>query len=156
MDGTGRPGRGDGAGASRPALTERPTGLKPRAVFVASEMALIRKLKRLIGLDGESQRSEGTSVPVEREPAMETERAVKEPVSESADAGGEPAAGDTVVADDPVDTISGIGPAYAERLAEGGITTVGELAAADAAELADSTGLGEGRVANWIEATRAE
>jgi predicted flap endonuclease-1-like 5' DNA nuclease len=50
-----------------------------------------------------------------------------------------------------VEEIKGIGPTYAERLADAGVHTVSELAAADAAELGSETGAGEGRVATWIE-----
>jgi predicted flap endonuclease-1-like 5' DNA nuclease len=63
--------------------------------------------------------------------------------------------GDPDGSDDSVDTISGIGPAYAERLAEAGVETVGDLASADAASLADETDLGEGRVSDWIESARS-
>lgn len=56
--------------------------------------------------------------------------------------------------DDPVDQIRGIGPAYAERLESAGIETVGELAAADAADLAERTDVPEGRASNWIERAR--
>ena len=51
-----------------------------------------------------------------------------------------------------VTEVSGIGPAYAERLAAAGITTAAELAAADAASLADRIDESEKRVAGWIEA----
>jgi predicted flap endonuclease-1-like 5' DNA nuclease len=51
----------------------------------------------------------------------------------------------------PVEEIKGIGSAYASRLADAGVQTVPELAAADAAELGSETGIGESRVANWIE-----
>ena len=53
--------------------------------------------------------------------------------------------------DESPDVLNGIGPAYAERLADAGVDTVADLADADAAALADETGLGEGRIANWIE-----
>jgi len=53
-----------------------------------------------------------------------------------------------------LEEITGIGPAYAERLRDAGVEDVAALAAADAAALADRTGLGEGRVGKWIE--RAE
>ena len=56
--------------------------------------------------------------------------------------------------DDPVTDIKGIGPAYAERLAGLGIETVGDLAAADAGDIADQTDLAEKRVAGWIERAR--
>lgn len=50
-----------------------------------------------------------------------------------------------------IEEIKGIGPAYADRLRDAGVEDVAALASADAAELADQTGLGEGRIANWIE-----
>ena len=52
---------------------------------------------------------------------------------------------------DPVTELNGIGPAYGDRLAGAGVETVGELAAADAATLADRIDLGESRVAGWVE-----
>ena len=55
---------------------------------------------------------------------------------------------------DPVTEIKGIGPAYADRLAGADVETVGELAVADAAELADQTDISEKRIQGWIE--RAE
>ncbi|MFC6862424.1 helix-hairpin-helix domain-containing protein [Halomicroarcula sp. GCM10025817] len=79
--------------------------------------------------------------------------AEEEPAGES-DAGDEPAAGpdiDFEGADDPVTEIKGIGPAYADRLAGLDIETVGDLAVADAAEVAARTDLAETRVAGWIE-----
>ena len=57
--------------------------------------------------------------------------------------------------DDSVTEINGIGPAYAERLSDVGIETVGELAAADAAEIDAETDLSEKRVADWIEQAQA-
>lgn len=59
--------------------------------------------------------------------------------------------GDTSAGSDQVTSLSGIGPAYGERLAEAGIENVGDLRDADAAALADETGLSEKRVARWIE-----
>ncbi|WP_262176069.1 helix-hairpin-helix domain-containing protein [Haloarcula laminariae] len=58
---------------------------------------------------------------------------------------------DTAGSTDPVTELNGIGPAYGDRLAGAGIDTVGELADADAADLADRIELGESRVAGWIE-----
>jgi len=54
-----------------------------------------------------------------------------------------------------LEEIKGIGPAYADRLRDAGVEDVAALAAADAAEVADQTGLGEGRIANWIEQAEA-
>lgn len=53
--------------------------------------------------------------------------------------------------DPPVTEINGIGPAYAERLEEAGISTVSELAAADAEELGEATDLSPNRISGWIE-----
>jgi predicted flap endonuclease-1-like 5' DNA nuclease len=52
---------------------------------------------------------------------------------------------------EPVETITGIGPAYGGRLAEYGIGTVGELAAADAADVAEGIDVSESRVSDWVE-----
>ncbi len=54
----------------------------------------------------------------------------------------------------PVDSVSGIGPAYADRLADIGVETVAELLEADASELAEATDLSEKRIRRWQE--RAE
>lgn len=112
-------------------------------------MPIISKLKSLVGLDSGERSPRGTTVTVERE-ATESERAVTESAPSDSEAP-EPAVDG---ADDPVDTVSGIGPAYAERLADAGVETVGDLASADAADLATATGLGEGRIAGWIDQVR--
>jgi len=74
--------------------------------------------------------------------------------TEESDASAEPDEPDVTEAtdgsDDPVTELNGIGPAYGERLSGVGIETVGELAAADAADIASQTDLGENRVADWI------
>ncbi|RQH03404.1 helix-hairpin-helix domain-containing protein [Natrarchaeobius oligotrophus] len=62
----------------------------------------------------------------------------------------EPADGDG----EPVNSIKGIGPAYADRLADAGVETVADLAGADAAELAEQTDVSEKRIQGWID--RAE
>lgn len=129
-------------------------------------MSLLSKLRSLLGLGPERPDRRGTTVTVEREPRTETERAVKESPGPTAtrDDADEPEA-DTSSAieeaepsgaapgggDEPVQSLSGIGPAYAEQLAGAGVETVGDLATADAAELAAATDLGEGRLAGWIE-----
>jgi predicted flap endonuclease-1-like 5' DNA nuclease len=59
-----------------------------------------------------------------------------------------------VVDGEPVERIKGIGPAYGERLGEIGIETVADLAAADPAEVAEGTSVGEKRASKWID--RAE
>jgi predicted flap endonuclease-1-like 5' DNA nuclease len=58
---------------------------------------------------------------------------------------------DDAGSDEPVDVLNGIGPAYAERLENAGIETVGDLAAADATTLADDADIAEGRIQGWID-----
>jgi len=50
----------------------------------------------------------------------------------------------------PVETISGIGPTYAERLESEGIETTADLAEYGPAELADIAGTNESRAQNWL------
>lgn len=49
------------------------------------------------------------------------------------------------------EVLKGIGPAYARRLADAGIETVGELAAADADAVADDIDVSPKRVARWVD-----
>lgn len=66
----------------------------------------------------------------------------------------EPDAGDDVPdteGAESVEIVSGVGPAYAERLADAGVETVAELAAADVADLADETGLSPKRIRRWVD-----
>lgn len=61
---------------------------------------------------------------------------------------------DPFVHDGPVTEISGIGPSYSERLADAGITTIGELANADIESLAANADLSEKRVQDWVDAAQ--
>jgi predicted flap endonuclease-1-like 5' DNA nuclease len=70
---------------------------------------------------------------------------------DGADADDGAEATDAGAAAESVETITGIGPAYAGRLEGIGIETVGELAAADAAEVAEGIDVSETRVSDWIE-----
>ena len=76
----------------------------------------------------------------EEETATDADEPADDESDESAAAG----------SDDPVTELNGIGPAYADRLAGLDIETVGELAVADAADVAAETDLGEKRVSDWI------
>jgi predicted flap endonuclease-1-like 5' DNA nuclease len=95
-------------------------------------MGLIKTIRRLLT---------GSEEPVEQR-TRDIETVVEE-VEESVS---------TMTTSVEVTEVSGIGPAYAERLAAAGITTAAELAAADAASLADRIDESEKRVAGWIEA----
>lgn len=50
--------------------------------------------------------------------------------------------------------IDGIGPSYAERLREAGVTTIRDLAEADTVALADTADLPVSRLESWIEQAR--
>lgn len=57
-------------------------------------------------------------------------------------------------ADADVETISGIGPAYAERLGEAGVETVGDLLAADANTIAEGSDISQTRIERWQDRAR--
>jgi len=84
----------------------------------------------------------------ESEDEEDTEAEPDESASPPGDAAEGPAA-------ESVESISGIGPAYGERLADAGVETVGDLAAADADALAEETDIGAGRIVDWIERAEA-
>lgn len=90
----------------------------------------------------------------ESEDAAETEPEVdSEPEPEIGDeSGADPG---SEAADDPVREIKGIGPSYATKLSEAGVESAGDLAAADAGELSEETGLSEKRIQGWIERAQA-
>lgn len=119
-------------------------------------MGIISTIKSLLGGGDDG----GSPVAVEREPAAASERAVKgldDGVDHRLPDDGTDDAESTDTATDagePVDAVKGIGPAYAERLEAAGVETVADLAATDPEALAETTGLGAGRVSGWIE--RAE
>ncbi|AQL42711.1 class III poly(R)-hydroxyalkanoic acid synthase subunit PhaC [Halorientalis sp. IM1011] len=50
-----------------------------------------------------------------------------------------------------VETVAGIGPTYAERLTAAGIETTADLAAADAATVAEAAEVSESRARDWID-----
>ena len=52
-------------------------------------------------------------------------------------------------------SIEGIGPATEEKLEAGGVTTVEQLADADATSLAEKTGVAEGRLEAFVDRARA-
>jgi len=58
---------------------------------------------------------------------------------------------DSGAAAESVDTIKGIGASYADRLAEAGVQTVGDLVRADLAELSAATDISEKRLGEWVE-----
>ena len=144
-------------------------------------MGLIAKIKSFLGVASNGQerpRDRHPSATDDDEPETSVERAVKGVDEEAAasPAGGEREEGGSSAVDEPagatsepsvareeptgaggesVESIKGIGSAYAQRLADAGVGSVAELARADPEELAAATDLGTGRVAKWIDRARA-
>jgi predicted flap endonuclease-1-like 5' DNA nuclease len=81
----------------------------------------------------------------------EEDHAAAEADGEAETEDAETAAADDDGGGDPVHNIRGIGPAYADRLADMGIDTVAELAAAAPEDVAEGTNVSESRVTRWIE-----
>ena len=52
---------------------------------------------------------------------------------------------------DELDTLEGIGPAYADRLRDAGVDDLSALVAADPTDLARESGIAEGRIRTWID-----
>jgi len=105
------------------------------------------------GAESESAAPSGSDDTGSGDPAAdEFETLAEEADEDDGAADDEPAAetGQAAGSTDAVTELNGIGPAYGDRLADAGIETVGELAGADAADLADRIDLGESRVAGWI------
>lgn len=144
-------------------------------------MSVFKLIRTMLGLGTAEDEAEGTDVTVEREPAEEeaaaagadatastgstTEEGAAEAGTDVGDDSGTDTAAESAGAtdsapdepetdDEPVENVSGIGPAYAERLGEAGVDTVGDLLAVDPEELASETDLSAKRIRRWQE--RAE
>lgn len=118
-------------------------------------MGIISKLKHALGLTSNS-----TSRPQEKySPSIPTEPSAQEESTEPSITESETHESEPTVTDetpsDPVDSIKGIGPSYAEKLSESGVTTVDELADANPESLAEQTGIAETRIQNWIDQANA-
>ncbi|MFB6311503.1 MAG: helix-hairpin-helix domain-containing protein [Salinirussus sp.] len=132
-------------------------------------MGLLEKLKAALGLGGRSRRRRDPEITVERRPSTESEDAVKGTdagprAPQSASAAGaddQPSADESVeepTADEEtapnIQEITGIGPTYAERLADAGIETIADLAEADASSVAEAAETSQSRARDWIEQAR--
>ncbi|MFP8956042.1 helix-hairpin-helix domain-containing protein [Natrialbaceae archaeon A-CW3] len=100
------------------------------------------------GTSASSSTGSMADVPDEPEEAAEPAEAAG-PTSEDAVPETEKRLGDSE--SEPVTVIKGIGPAYADRLAEAGIETVTDLAAGDADELEGTTDISATRIQGWID-----
>jgi len=112
-------------------------------------MALLQRLKAILGLDSTQNREYEETVEVDFDPGTAEDDATTAPAASTTDEGSAAteAGGDS----DPVDVIDGIGPAYSDRLAAAGIETVADLAAADPDAVAEDTDVSPSRVEGWID-----
>lgn len=94
----------------------------------------------------------GTEATTETEDGDTSDTADESETTDGSDASDEEHQAETATTS--VVELKGIGPAYSDRLADAGIETVAELAAADAGELAPALNVGEGRVRRWIDRAR--
>ena len=58
------------------------------------------------------------------------------------------------VEDVELESVEGIGPAYAARLQEAGVEDVDDLLSVDADDLARESGIAAGRIRTWVERAR--
>lgn len=75
--------------------------------------------------------------------------------TEDAEAVGPTGEEPTDAGDTAVDALKGIGPSYADQLAEAGIETVEDLAAVDTTALAADTDIAQSRIERWVERAKA-
>ena len=112
------------------------------------------------GTEASASTGSMTEEPPEEGAAEPAEAAGAASTSDDADADPDAETPDDAASDDdsgaavPVEEVSGIGPAYAERLGEAGVESVANLLDADPEELADSTDISEKRIGRWQD--RAE
>jgi len=83
--------------------------------------------------------------------ATESDEAEEPEAAEEPEGAGEPAG---TAGEESVRAITGIGQAYGKRLSDAGIETVADLVDADAADLADESGISERRIATWQQSAR--
>lgn len=119
-------------------------------------LGIFSRLKSLFGGSSsgtaDQDHSASTDVHVERERSADHSSSTAEPSSEPPSA--EEALGETEAPSEgaSVETVSGIGPAYARRLMDADIVSVSDLVSADPAELAAETELSEKRIRGWQDA----
>lgn len=150
--------KGTDASASTGSMTEEPSGAGAAEPAEAAGVESSGDGPDLDGSGGESGEFDeavaaGTDASASTGSLTEEPPDEQEAAAEPAEATGPESQRGESSSDDgtPVTEISGIGPAYAERLEGAGITSVAELAAADPESVAAETDLSAKRVRRWVE-----
>lgn len=114
----------------------------------------MKRLARVLGFVGGAaallwaMRDRFVSIAAPREPQPPSFRVVTEP--------GRPPLAKQGPEHDDLTTISGIGPVFARRLLEGGITTFAELASTPPSSVAEIAQVTVSRAALWVEQATAQ
>jgi polyhydroxyalkanoate synthase len=119
---------------------EYPTGHIGLSVSGSSHADVWPRVAEWFHEQGADDESEDDATEIE----IEDESDDTETTDDAADATDEQAGPD-------VETVTGIGPTYAERLHAAGIETTADLAAADAATVADAAEVSESRAQDWLD-----
>ncbi|WP_247005565.1 class III poly(R)-hydroxyalkanoic acid synthase subunit PhaC [Halorientalis litorea] len=119
---------------------EYPTGHIGLSVSGSSHADVWPRVAEWFHEQGADDESEDDATEIE----IEDESDETETTDDAADATDEQAGPD-------VETVTGIGPTYAERLHAAGIETTADLAAADAATVADAAEVSESRAQDWLD-----
>lgn len=117
-----------------------------------ADEVVVEEAEEVANVEPESEEETEAEDESEAEPADEDEsesEAASEPAGEDESEVDE--AADVADGETDLQEVRGIGPAYAGRLEEAGITTAEELAAADPAELAERIGVSEKQTEKWVD-----
>ncbi|ELZ94470.1 poly(3-hydroxyalkanoate) synthase subunit PhaC [Haloferax mucosum ATCC BAA-1512] len=101
--------------------------------------------------EAESQNETGAKSQNETEPQSAADAEPTADSESTAESSVETDVSDGETAEGELESIDGIGPTYAQRLAAAGITTVSALAAADPSEIAATIDVPMSRVSAWVE-----
>ncbi len=115
---------------------------------------VVRRARGELGADQPeaAQEADGQAAvhdePDDREQARRAVESVARRAAAQVGADAEASAGNTA---ESIDAVTGIGPAYAERLREAGIETVDDLRGSDPTTVADAADAPLGRAENWLD-----
>lgn len=104
-----------------------------------------------VDMSGESETASGSAAEERADAEAGTSPEETDTAGETSEEATDESVDEQLGTDEPTDVIKGIGPTYADRLAEAGVETVADLATSEAESLAEQTEISETRIGNWIE-----